>query len=610
MTDERPMDAPADDTPVAAPSSESTSKSAQDATSASGDRPAEASPPAADAPAAGSGESASDAAAVPPQSVRPPGAPSVSGQRIKIGSQRQSGARFRAEVKPPQRNFRPAAVPPGPMRDLAAKAAPPKRDALPAGQEEGAGQQSGAGKTNVDAPRDDSSDRTTTGDDSSRRGSSGQRDSKDSAPTLARKVAESVVDDFATRERTPLPTDLQDEVEEMLAGVSLDEMIGQTAGPMSAAELEPDSRLRGRVEKIHRDDVFFDLGGRNQGVAAFHAFATEPEVGQVLEVVVRRFLPDEGLYEIMVPGASVAVQDWSELSEGLVVDAVVTGHNKGGLECEVNRIRGFIPAGQVSNYRVEDLSELVGQKFACVVTEANEDKRNLVLSRRAVLEREQAEAKVKLMAELATGQFLDGIVRRITDFGAFVDIGGVDGLVHISQMSWDRVKHPSEVLHDGQKIKVRVEKVDQETGKIGLSYRDTFENPWDKAEEKYPSSSIVKGVVSRIMEFGAFVKLEPGIEGLVHISELSHKRVFRTGDVVAEGEQVEVKVMSIDAEAQRISLSIRALQSRPESEAEAKAREQDDADDAASAAPIKKSNAPLKGGLSSMSEGAKFGLKW
>ncbi|MEX2186845.1 MAG: S1 RNA-binding domain-containing protein [Pirellulales bacterium] len=546
-----------------------------------------------------------------------PGAPAASepaGQRIKIGSQRQSGTRFRAEAKPPQRKFRPAAVPPGPMRDLAAKTSP-KGNAPPvAGHDAGEGPRAEAASppsaADGAAADADTSTNSTVGESRERRE---PREAVEPAPTLARKVAESVVDNFATRERTPLPTDLQDEVDEMLSGVSLDEMIGSTAGPMSAAELEPDSRLRGRVEKIHRDDVFIDLGGRNQGVAALHTFATEPEVGEMLEVVVRRFLADEGLYEVTVPGASVAVQDWSELSEGLVVDAVVTGHNKGGLECEVSRIRGFIPAGQVSNYRVEDLSELVGEKFACVVTEANEDKRNLVLSRRAVLEREAAEAKTKLLAELEVGQTREGIVRRITDFGAFVDIGGVDGLIHISQMSWDRVKHPSEVLADGQKVKVRVEKIDQATGKIGLSYRDTFENPWNKAAEKYPASSIVKGTVSRIMDFGAFVKLEPGIEGLVHISELSYKRVFRTGDVVQEGQEIEVKVLSMDAEAQRISLSMRALEARMETEAEKKAREEDDAaatDGGEPTAELKKSNLPLKGGLASTSEGAKFGLKW
>jgi small subunit ribosomal protein S1 len=178
-------------------------------------------------------------------------------------------------------------------------------------------------------------------------------------------------------------------------------------------------------------------------------------------------------------------------------------------------------------------------------------------------------------------------------------------------MSWDRIKHASEVVAEGQKVKVKVEKIDPETGKIGLSYRDQFENPWLKASQKYPQSSVVKGTVSRIMDFGAFVKLEPGIEGLVHISELSHKRVFRVGDVLSEGQQIEVLVTSIDPDAQRISLSLKALQAKPLTEKEKLQQEEEAAEAAAPpAAPIKKSNAPLKGGLGSTSEGAKFGLKW
>lgn len=542
---------------------------------------------------------------------------SAAGQRIKIGSQRMSGVRFKAEAKPPPRKFRPSPGMPGPMRDLAAKSGRPAGSTQ---SPEGGASTEAPATTDIGPvveetpPAEGKPQRERTDRGERRERSAEEREADEAVPTLAKKVAETVADDFFIRERTPLPTDLQDEVDEMLAGVSLDEMIGEASAPLNAPELEPDSRHRGRVAKIHRDDVFVDLGGRNQGVVPLHTFATPPEVGKLLDVVVRRFLPEEGLYEITVPGAAVAVQDWSELVEGLVVEAFVTGHNKGGLEVEVNRIRGFIPASQVSMYRVENFEEFVGQKFACVVTEANEDKRNLVLSRRAVLEREQAEAKTKLLAEIEPGQIREGVVRRITDFGAFVDLGGVDGLIHISQMSWDRIKHPSQVLGDGQKVKVRVDKIDPATGKIGLSYRDTFENPWNKAAEKYPALSIVKGTVSRIMDFGAFVKLEPGIEGLVHISELSPKRVFRASDVVQEGQEVEAKVMSIDPEAQRIALSIRALVARPETEAEKKPREEAEAAAAEEAAPptppVKKSTKPLKGGLSSQSDGAKFGLKW
>jgi small subunit ribosomal protein S1 len=332
-------------------------------------------------------------------------------------------------------------------------------------------------------------------------------------------------------------------------------------------------------------------------------------VGAPVEAVVARFNAEDGLYELNRVGASVDVSDWEEIAEGIVIDVVVTGHNKGGLECQVGKLRGFIPASQVSVYRVENLEELVGERLACVVTESNAERRNLVLSRRAAMERERAESKARLMEELAPGQQREGVVTSLRDFGAFVDLGGVDGLVHVSRLSWDRVSHPSEVLEVGQRVKVKVEKIDEETGKIGLSLRDMSENPWDRAERRYPVKSTVRGEVAKIMDFGALVRLEPGISGLVHISELSHKRVFRVGDVVKEGEQVEAQVVSVDAESQRIGLSMKALETRP---VEKKADAADDAAEgvAAESARPKLDPAKLKGGVGRNAGGEKFGLKW
>jgi small subunit ribosomal protein S1 len=261
---------------------------------------------------------------------------------------------------------------------------------------------------------------------------------------------------------------------------------------------------------------------------------------------------------------------------------------------------------------VENFEEFVGQTWACVVVEANQERRNLVLSRRGVLEREQAEAKEQLLSQLQVGDVREGTVRNIRDFGAFVDLGGIDGMVHVSQMSWDRVKHPSEVLTLGQKIKVKIQKIDPETHKISLAYRDLFESPWTSAGMKYPVSSKVTGTVSKIMDFGAFVKLEPGIEGLVHISELSYKRVHRVAEVVQEGQQVEAKVLSVDPENQRISLSIKAIGPPPEMPKRDGdgADQAAEADAAAAARPKKERKVPLQGGLGRSPMGDKFGLKW
>lgn len=407
--------------------------------------------------------------------------------------------------------------------------------------------------------------------------------------------------------RQKLSPDLEVEMAEALGDVSMEDVINPSvAAP--AADLEPETRCRGRVASVHRDDVFVDLGGRNQGVLSLRQFATPPEVGAMLDVIVSRFDPEDGLYTVTLPGGAVDVADWSQVAEGMLVEARITGHNKGGLECEVNHLRGFIPAGQISIYRVEDLAQFVGQSMTCIVTEANAERRNLVLSRRAVLEREKAEAKDKLMAELAEGDVREGVVRSLQDYGAFVDLGGVDGLLHVSQLSWQRIKHPSEVLQVGQPIKVKVRKIDRETGKISLAFRDLTENPWSLAPSRYPATSVHKGTVTKIMDFGAFVQLEPGVEGLIHISELSHGRVFRVRDVVEEGQQVEVKVLSIDPENQRISLSMKALAARPETQKADAEPVEEEAPPPPS--PQQKHKTPLKGGIGGRTGGEKFGLKW
>jgi len=242
------------------------------------------------------------------------------------------------------------------------------------------------------------------------------------------------------------------------------------------------------------------------------------------------------------------------------------------------------------------------------VTEVNPKRKNLVLSRRAVLEREKEEARKERLASMEVGQVVEGVVRKILDFGAFVDVGGVDGLVHISQLSWDHVKDPHEVLQEGQKIRVKIEKVDLQTGKIGLSYRDLLEHPWVHIDDKFPVDAVVTGTVSRIAKFGAFVKLAPGIEGLVHISELSHARVPSVASVVSEGQAVEVKVLAVDPASQRIALSMKAVlptpaEEEPELEAESPAETPPEP-------MVAKRHTPLRGGTDRASGGEQFGLKW
>jgi small subunit ribosomal protein S1 len=405
--------------------------------------------------------------------------------------------------------------------------------------------------------------------------------------------------------RDPLSADLEAELNEAMGDVSLDEIAEGGAADRASQLLELETRIRAGVIRIHGDNIFFGLSGRNEGVCSVRQFKEPPAIGTQMDVVLKKYNADDGLYEVLVPGASIEVADWSDLTEGGVVEVRITGANTGGLECMVSNIRGFIPSSQIGLFRVENFADYINQKLLCVVTEVNRRKKNLVLSHRALLEREREEARKKLLEQLTPGETCEGVVRSIRDFGAFVDLGGIDGLIHISQLSWDRVNHPSEVLEEGQKVRVKIEKINAQTGKIGLSYRDLLDHPWTDIEQKIPAGSTVKGPVTRVANFGAFVKLAPGVEGLIHISELAHQHIRSVGDVLKEGEEVEVKVLSVDSEAQRIALSLKATLPEPEGEAEGPEQDEPERDMA-----VAKRKGPLKGGFDRPSGGAEFGLKW
>ena len=415
--------------------------------------------------------------------------------------------------------------------------------------------------------------------------------------------------------RADLEDDLEEDFQAALEGIEVDSILATAATAKAAATLDPGSRVSGTVVSVSPDTAFVDLGGRRQGALKLIGLeGGNPEIGQVLELSVGGFNEEDGLYNVAPANRAIDIEDWSQLEAGMIVAAKVTAANKGGVECDVAGLRGFMPASLVSNWRVENLEELVGQTVEALVTEIVPAARRLVLSRRAVLERQAADARTKMLETLEIGDLLDGIVRSVRDFGAFVDVGnGVDGLVHVSQMSWDRVKTPTDVLEVGQKVRVAVKNVDRQTGKIGLSIRDTVESPWKNAAEKYHIGAAVRGTVSRIAQFGAFVRLEPGVEGLVHVSELAHRHVQSVSSVVREGEAVECKVLSCDPDEQRISLSIKALATPPAPPAgkggPAAEPEEPEVEEAARP-PAKKSNVPLKGGIRRQGDGAKFGLQW
>ena len=350
----------------------------------------------------------------------------------------------------------------------------------------------------------------------------------------------------------------------------------------------------GTVIGVRGKSLFVDLGGKSEGVLPIEQLegAEIPAPGSSIDVIVDRFDPDEGVQILRLKGAAVEAS-WETVRRGVVVEARATKVVKGGLEVDVDGIRGFMPISQIDLSRVEDASAYLNQRFKAIVTEANQRERNLVISRRDLLEQERAELREKTWATLQEGQEREGVVRSVKDFGAFVDLGGVDGLLPIGEMSWSRVSKVEDLIRIGDKVKVKILKIDPTARKLTLGLKQLTPSPWENVPEKYLRGTMIKGKVTRTMEFGAFVELEPGVEGLVHISELSPTRVRRVADIVQPGQEVEVRILKVEPEAKKISLSLlpdpRKAGMAPE--------EEEGEEDETPPAPKPERKVPLKGGL-------------
>lgn len=258
-----------------------------------------------------------------------------------------------------------------------------------------------------------------------------------------------------------------------------------------------------------------------------------------------------------------AEKAWDELKEKFenqeIIEAEVNEVVKGGLVVDLG-VRGFVPASLVEDHFVEDFSDYKGKTLPFLIVELDEDKNRLILSHRAMVEKEKEEKRQDILDHLEAGQVLEGTVQRLTNFGAFVDIGGIDGLVHISQLAHERVETPSDVVKEGEKVKVKVLSVDRDNGRISLSIKDTLPGPWEGIEQKAQKGTVLTGTVKRLVSFGAFVEVFPGVEGLVHISQISHKHVSTPHEVLREGQEVQVKVLDVNEQAHRLSLSMKELE--------------------------------------------------
>ncbi len=373
----------------------------------------------------------------------------------------------------------------------------------------------------------------------------------------------------AAKPRTPeVSIDLEAEIADALAGVDLssldDEPPAAKNNPGDRINLSAGRRTRtGIVTGIRGEEIFVEFGPKSSGICPLRQFETPPATGESCEFVVER-LDSEGMLVLSIPGA-IQKADWSTLEIGQTVEGRCIGLNKGGLEIEVAQHKGFMPAGQVDVRHIPDISVFLGEKLTCRVTQLDRKRGRLVLSRRAVVEEERAAGRDKLMTELEAGQTRTVVVTSVQAYGAFADLGGVDGLIHVTELTHDRIRDPGEVVKVGDEFEVKVLKVDTsgEQPKIGLSRKSVIADPRADAMNELKEGETVNGTVKKIMDFGAFIEISSGVEGLVHISEVSHERIPSVDKVLREGEVVQAKILSMDSDRGRISLSIKALVDAP-----------------------------------------------
>jgi small subunit ribosomal protein S1 len=313
------------------------------------------------------------------------------------------------------------------------------------------------------------------------------------------------------------------------------------------------NQKRGVIVGITGDDVFVEIGPRMQGVISLREFQTPPKVGETHDFTLHG--REDDLWKLSRREAQV-LSAWGDVEVGSIVKAKVTGVNTGGLELKVGPLAAFMPASQISLSREENLSQFLTQMLTCEVLEVDREKKRILLSRRNILEGERETERKEIVGKFSSGQTVKGKVTRVEPFGAFVDIGnGVEGLVHVSNVSRKRIESAAEVLSPGQSVDVMILEIKDGGKRIGLGMKQLEPDPWAYAAQRYPVDATIEGTVTRLMEFGAFVELEPGLEGLVHVSQLSKDRVRRPSDVVKPGQKLTVRVVSVEPSRSRIALS-------------------------------------------------------
>lgn len=350
---------------------------------------------------------------------------------------------------------------------------------------------------------------------------------------------------------------------------SLEELYNQSIKIIREGEV-----IKGKVVSLSQKEVLVDVGFKSEGIVSVSQFSPiDLEVGKELDFFVESIEDDKGMI-VLSRDKVVRIQGWDKIvhnsKEGDLTEGRIVKKVKGGFLVDVMGIEGFLPASLSAFKNVPD-KDIMGKLFKFKILKINNLRRSIILSRREAIQKEKEETKGKLMQELKIGNIYPGTVKAITDFGAFVDLGGVDGLLHITDMSWSKISHPSEIVALGDKIEIMVLNLDKESGKVSLGLKQRLPDPWQDIEAKYTPGLKIKGKVANILPYGVFVELEKGIEGLIHVSEVSWtKRINNLRDMFAVGDMVETQVLSVDKESRRISLSLKQLEQNPWLEAEAK----------------------------------------
>src|SRR6186713_3672979 len=333
------------------------------------------------------------------------------------------------------------------------------------------------------------------------------------------------------------------------------------------------SIIKGQILEVRPREVLVDVGYKSEGVIPLNEFE-DPEslqVGDEVDVLLERLENDEGMVVLSKEKAAYR-QNWNKIAQVFADDGLIKGKVKsvvkGGLMVNIG-VEAFLPASQIDIVPPKDLQQFVGNTYDFKIVKINDDRRNVVLSRRELIEQERSEKRQKFLEGVTIGDKVQGTVKNLTDFGAFIDLDGMDGLLHITDMTWGRLGHPSELLKVGQPLEVVVLDINKEKERVSLGLKQTQRNPWDQIEERFPAGQRVKGKVTNLVPYGAFVEIEPGVEGLIHVSELSWtKRIARPSDVLTVGQELEAVVLGVNKEEQKISLGIRQLEPNPWDEIE------------------------------------------